>query len=113
MDQDTKQRFFRLLDLSLRAPGLPSKLIASFMKRIARQIITGNIWVTNDILVCLSLISNLVKRHPRTYRLITRNKNSLSLGIHLDEDPYNSTELDPSATKALKSSLWEINIIMK
>ncbi len=92
MDQDTKQRFFRLLDLSLRAPGLPSKLIASFMKRLTRQIINGHIWGTNDILVCLSLVSNLVKRHPRTNRLITRNKNSLSLGISLDDDPYNATE---------------------
>ena len=69
--------------------------------------------MTNDILVCLSLISNLVKRHPRTYRLITRSKNSLSLGIHLNDDPYNASELDPHGTRALKSSLWEVNIIMK
>jgi len=73
MDADTKSRFFRLLDLSLRAPGLPSKIIASFMKRISRQIIYGHIHTTNDILACLTLISNLVKRHPRTNRLLTRN----------------------------------------
>jgi U3 small nucleolar RNA-associated protein 19 len=80
MDLDTKSRFTRLLDLSLRAHTLPSKLIAAFMKRLAREIIRGSIWATNDILFTLALIANLAKRHTRTYRLITRKKNSLSLG---------------------------------
>ena len=81
MDLDTKSRFTRLLDLSLRAATLPSKLIAAFMKRLARQIVIGQIWATNDILFALALIANLAKRHTRTYRLITRKKNSLSLGV--------------------------------
>lgn len=113
MDTETKTRFLRLLDLSLRAPSLPSKFIASFMKRIARQIINGAIWTTNDILFCLSLIANLAKRHPRTARLLTRNKNSLRLGITLDEDPFLEDESDPMLTKAMRSSLWEVNIILK
>jgi hypothetical protein len=113
MDSDTKSRFMRLLDLSLRAPSLPSKLIASFMKRIAREILSGNIWSTNDVLFGLSLIANLAKRHPRTVRLLTRNKNSLSLGITLDQDPYEAQVADPLMTKALKSSLWEVQVVLK
>jgi hypothetical protein len=88
MDLDSKSRFMRLLDLSLRSPTLPSKLIASFVKRLARQIVSGTIWATNDVLFTLALIANLTKRHQRTYRLLTRNKNSLSLGIKLHQDPY-------------------------
>ena len=113
MDSDTKSRFMRLLDLSLRAPSLPSKLIASFMKRIAREILSGNIWSTNDVLFGLSLIAKLAKRHPRTVRLLTRNKNSLSLGITLDQDPYEAQVADPLMTKALKSSLWEVQVVLK
>jgi U3 small nucleolar RNA-associated protein 19 len=33
-----KSRFLRLLDLSLRSPVLPTQLIASFLKRLARCI---------------------------------------------------------------------------
>jgi hypothetical protein len=33
-----KSRFLRLLDLSLRSPLLPTVLIASFLKRLARSI---------------------------------------------------------------------------
>jgi len=95
MDTETKSRFFRLLDLSLRAPSLPSKMIAAFMKRLARQVINGHAWATNDLLFCLALIANLAKRHPRTYRLLTRNQNSLSLGITLESDPFRCEEADP------------------
>jgi len=33
-----KSRFLRLLDLSLRSPLLPTVLIASFLKKLARSI---------------------------------------------------------------------------
>ncbi len=39
-EMSDKARFLRLLDLSLRSPKLPSKLIAAFMKRLARVIVT-------------------------------------------------------------------------
>ena len=40
MDSDTKVRFLRLLDLSLRAPTIPSKTIASFLKRLGRVMVS-------------------------------------------------------------------------
>ncbi len=113
MESDTKQRFLRLLDLSLRAPTLPSKLIASFIKRLARQCINFQVTEPSDTLFCLSLILNLTKRHPRTIRLITRSKNSLSLGLTLTDDPFTANESDPLKTKALRSSLWEVEILMR
>lgn len=75
--------------------------------------INGHAWATNDLLYCLSLLANLAKRHPRTYRLLTRNENSLSLGITLTQDPFKANEADPLETRALRSSLWEVAIVMK
>ena len=40
MDSETKVRFLRLLDLSLRAPTIPSKTIASFLKRLGRVMVS-------------------------------------------------------------------------
>lgn len=75
--------------------------------------INGHASSTNDLLFCLSLLANLAKRHPRTYRLLTRNENSLSLGITMTQDPFKCLEADPLQTRALRSSLWEVQIIMK
>ena len=61
----------------------------------------------------ISLIANLIKRHPRCYRLIHRKTTSINLGKRLTVDPFNSEEPDPLLTKSLKSSLWEIEILMK
>lgn len=114
IDHDGKVRFLRLLDLSLRSPTLPSKLIAAFLKRLARLITShGVIQSPSDIMYTVSLIVNLIKRHPRCYRLIHRKKTSLSLGIQLTVDPYKESESDPMNALALKSSLWELEIVMK
>ena len=67
----------------------------------------------NDILFIISLTVNLIKRHPRCYRLINRKTTSLSLGKRLSLDPFNAEEPDPLCTKSLKSSLWELEIVMK
>ena len=113
MDIETKSRFFRVLDLSLRSTALPSKLIAAFMKRVGYLMVSGAIWQTNDLLFGLSLIANLAKRHPRTLKLLTRNRLSLKLGIKLEADPYLHEEKNPLKSKALQSSLWEVEILAK
>jgi len=46
-------------------------------------------------------------------RLITRSKNSLSLGLHLTDDPFVDDEYDPLKAKALRSSLWEVELLMR
>lgn len=113
MDSDTKIRFLRLLDLSLRAPTLPSKTIASFLKRLGRLMVSfGEVQTTSDAMFTISLIVNLVKRHPRCYRLLHRKHTSLSLGKRFSEDPYDAEEKDPLMTMALKSSLWELEVVL-
>ena len=114
VDHATKQRFLRVLDLSLRSATLPSKLVASFVKRLARVLVsTGVVIGVNDTMFVLSLMANLIKRHPRSSRLIHRKKTSMSMGKRLASDPFLASETDPLSTKALKSSLWEVEILMR
>jgi len=113
MDSDTKIRFLRLLDLSLRAPTLPSKTIASFVKRLGRVWVShGAVQTASDAMFTISLVVNLIKRHPRCYRLVHRKHTSISLGKRFAEDPYDAEERDPLQTMALKSSLWELEVVL-
>jgi U3 small nucleolar RNA-associated protein 19 len=70
-----KQGFLQLLDLSLRSAKIPSKVVAAFVKRLARLIITeGHCNTQNDKMYVLSFIANILKRHPRCIRLLHRTK---------------------------------------
>ena len=62
----------------------------------------------NENMFVVALIANLIKRHPRTLRLVQRKKTSLSLGISLKQDPYKANDKDPLKARAMKSSLWEM-----
>ncbi len=44
--------------------------------------------------------------------MIHRKHTSISLGKRFSEDPYEATETDPMLTKALKSSLWELEVVL-
>jgi U3 small nucleolar RNA-associated protein 19 len=74
-----KARFLKLLDLSLRSPKLPSSIIAAFVKRMARITIQyGQGSMPEDIQFTISLIVNLMKRHPNVKKLIHRKTSSAS-----------------------------------
>lgn len=107
-----KSRFLRLLDLSLRSPVLPTQLIASFLKRICRTVSTyGVCFTSQDIMFVISFVTNLTKRHPKCMRLLHRK--AAQVEYDLVNDPYKEDETDPMETRALKSSLWEIESIMR
>jgi U3 small nucleolar RNA-associated protein 19 len=107
-----KSRFLRLLDLSLRSSVLPTQLIASFLKRLSRIVSSfGACFTTQDIMFVISFSSNLIKRHPKCLRLIHRNSSSVI--ANMKSDPYKEDEDDPLETRALKSSLWELEALMR
>lgn len=109
-----KSRFLRLLDLSLRSPSLPSKIIAAFMKRLSRVMMAYGVCFSQpDKMYVVSLIANLIKRHPRTVRLIHRKQKLYRSALTFESDPFKHEETDPLKAKALKSSLWEIDYVMK
>ena len=71
VDHETKTRFLRVLDLSLRSPILPSKLIAAFIKRLGRVVVShGSLFSVNETMFVAAQIANLIKRHPRCIRLV-------------------------------------------
>jgi hypothetical protein len=84
------------------------------MKRLCRVIICHGMGITSaDKMFTISLIANLIKRHPRCVRLIHRQRKLHSENPTFDKDPFKDQEQDPSKAKALKSSLWEIESLMR
>ena len=106
-----KGRFLRLLDLSLRSPILATQLIAAFLKRLWRIVASWGACFTNqDLMFLLGFTQNLLMRHPKCLRLIHRKSASV---MELAADPYREDESDPLNSRALHSSLWELETVLR
>jgi len=103
-----KHRFLKLLDLSLRSNKLPRKTVSSFIKRIARLVVQFGQGSVQDCLFVLSLILNLLKRHPACKRLIHRKSKRQEVGRFMLSDPFDNSTGCLEETKVLQSSLWEL-----
>ncbi|XP_060641650.2 nucleolar complex protein 4 homolog [Anolis sagrei] len=99
-----RTRFFRLLDLFLSSSHLPAYLVAAFAKRLARLALTAP---PDGLLIVIPFICNLLRRHPSCKVLIHRP----DYPAEMLEDPYVMDEEDPSESRALESSLWEIKTL--
>lgn len=85
-----RPRFFRLLDIFMSSSHLPSTLVASFIKRLARLALAAN---PAAIVAVVPFIYNLLKRHPSCMPLIHRASD--------DDDEYdwsNGASLVPSSS---------------
>ncbi|KAH3671450.1 hypothetical protein WICMUC_004631 [Wickerhamomyces mucosus] len=98
-----RSRFLRLTDIFLNSTHLPSSLIASFIKKMARLSINSS---PSAIVSIIPFIYNLLKRHP-TCMILLQNEHTDSLY----SDPYNNDEIDPLKTNAIESSLWELETL--
>eukprot|EP01102_Stenamoeba_stenopodia_P014067 TRINITY_DN4643_c0_g1_i2.p1 TRINITY_DN4643_c0_g1~~TRINITY_DN4643_c0_g1_i2.p1 ORF type:complete len:184 (-),score=31.38 TRINITY_DN4643_c0_g1_i2:172-723(-) len=110
---------------------LPSYLVAAFIKRLTRLLLTAP---PAGCMFVLPFIFNLLCRHPACQVLIHRQSEregkvqpllllSTDTNSKLPEklrtplesfsgfDPYDPTEPDPSKCKAIDSSLWEMEAI--
>ena len=106
-----KSRFLRLMDLSLRSPILPTQLIASFLKRLWRSVASwGVCFTTQDLMFLLGFTQNLLMRHAKCLRLVHRKSTQV---LELSSDPYREDEADPLNTRALSSSLWELETVLR
>ena len=102
-----RSRFFRLLDTFLASTHLPAALVASFVKRIARLSLFAP---PAGIVVVVPWIYNLLKSHPSCTFMIHRHGDI----CHKDGnfgDLFREEELNPMETRALESSLWEIQML--
>ncbi|XP_006874128.1 PREDICTED: nucleolar complex protein 4 homolog [Chrysochloris asiatica] len=100
-----RARFFYLADLFLSSSHLPAYLVAAFAKRLSRLALTAP---PEALLMVLPFICNLLRRHPACRVLIHRPQ-----GPELDTDPYDPGEQDPAKSRALESSLWELQALQK
>ena len=101
------------MDLSLRSSKIPSKVVAAFVKRLARLMVTeGHCNTQNDKMYVLSFIANIIKRHPRCIRLLHRTKKVYKEQRQFQSDPYLDEEIDPMNAHALESSLWELDSLL-
>uniref|UniRef100_A0A8I3W3R5 Nucleolar complex associated 4 homolog n=1 Tax=Callithrix jacchus TaxID=9483 RepID=A0A8I3W3R5_CALJA len=100
-----RARFFHLADLFLSSSHLPAYLVAAFAKRLARLALTAP---PEALLMVLPFICNLLCRHPACRVLVHRPH-----GPELDADPYDAREEDPAQSRALESSLWELQALQR
>ncbi|KAI9498253.1 CBF/Mak21 family-domain-containing protein [Zychaea mexicana] len=98
-----RSRFFRLLDIFLSSTLLPANMIAAFIKRLARLSLTAPPAAS---VIIIPFIYNLLRRHPICMKLIHKNDAGGEA-----EDPYDFNQKNPYETKALESSLWEIQTL--
>ncbi|KAL8180252.1 UNVERIFIED_CONTAM: Nucleolar complex protein 4 [Gekko kuhli] len=101
-----RARFFRLLDLFLSSSHLPSYLVAAFAKRLARLSLAAP---PDALLMVIPFICNLLRRHPSCQVLVHRPGGPEEMSA----DPYEMEEEDPSESRALESSLWEIQTLQR
>ncbi|PKX91052.1 ribosome biosynthesis protein NOC4 [Aspergillus novofumigatus IBT 16806] len=87
-----RSRFFRLMNTFLSSTHLPAALIASFIKRLSRLALNAP-----PPLSWSSSPSSTI------YSRITRPEGM--------DDPFDVNEGDPTRTKAIESSLWEIETL--
>lgn len=104
-DENTMQvrhrsRFFRLADLFLNSTHVSAGLLASFIKRMSRLSLTAP---PAAIVIIIPLTYNLLKKHPSLMPMIHR------IDGEQGADPFDAQEPDPSKTRAIASSLWEMS----
>uniref|UniRef100_A0A452I4H2 CCAAT-binding factor domain-containing protein n=1 Tax=Gopherus agassizii TaxID=38772 RepID=A0A452I4H2_9SAUR len=99
-----RARFFHLADLFLSSSHLPAYLVAAFIKRLSRLALTAP---PQALLMVIPFICNLFRRHPACKVLVHKPGGSEDLS----EDPYIMDEEEPSESRALESSLWELQTL--
>uniref|UniRef100_A0A8C8S584 Nucleolar complex associated 4 homolog n=1 Tax=Pelusios castaneus TaxID=367368 RepID=A0A8C8S584_9SAUR len=99
-----RARFFHLANLFLSSSHLPAYLVAAFIKRLSRLALTAP---PQALLMVIPFICNLFRRHPACKILVHRPGGPEDLS----EDPYIMDEEEPSESRALESSLWELQTL--
>ena len=96
----------QLADLFLSSGLVPAYTAASFAKKMARLAVDAP---PAGAMMAIAFIHNLIRRHPTCMVLLDNPASSAgddasSRGL----DVFDETEEDPSKTRAVESSLWEL-----
>ncbi|KAB7498682.1 Nucleolar complex protein 4-like protein B [Armadillidium nasatum] len=98
-----KNRFFKLINKFFMSPYLPEYIVAAFIKKISRLLLTAP---SHCLPFVMKFVVNLMLRFPSLKRLIN-NHNIISI----ENDPYLPDETNLFKCRAGESSLWEIGTI--
>lgn len=98
-----RSRFLRLTDVFLSSTHLPSALIAAFLKKMARLSLNSS---PSAIVSIIPFTYNMLKKHPTCMILLHNTSASDDY-----TDPFDDSEKDPLKTKAIESSLWELETL--
>lgn len=98
-----RSRFIRLADVFLSSTHLPSAIVASFLKKMARLSLNAS---PSAIVSVIPFTYNLLKKHPTCMILL---QNTTAPNDYAD--PFDDTEKDPLKTRAIESSLWELETL--
>ncbi|KAH0607570.1 uncharacterized protein H6S33_002604 [Morchella sextelata] len=107
-----RSRFFRLLDTFLESTHLPAAMVASFIKRMARLALSAP---PAAVVIVVPFVYNLLKRHPSCTFMVHREGSAEEREEWRKEgltDVFEEREEDPMKTRAIESSLWEIEMLM-
>mgnify|MGYP001169933153 FL=1 len=99
-----RSRFFRLCDLFLSSTHLAAKLVASFIKKLARLSLAAS---SPAVVIVIPFIYNLLKRHPTCMVLLQNTTADAQYN-----DTFDDSEKNPLNTGAMGSSLWELETLM-
>ncbi|XP_033627834.1 nucleolar complex protein 4 homolog isoform X1 [Asterias rubens] len=99
-----RARFFHLADLFLSSTYLPAYLVAACAKRLSRLALTAP---PAGLMMVIPFVCNLLLRHRSCRVLIQRTDGPSEIA----DDPYIMDETDPAKSKALESSLWELETL--
>lgn len=98
-----RSRFLRLADVFLASTHLPSAIVASFLKKMARLSLSAS---PSAIVSVIPFTYNLLKKHP-TCMILLQNTSAPNDYT----DPFDDTEKNPLKTRAIESSLWELETL--
>lgn len=109
-----RSQFFRLLNQFLESSHLPAAMVASFLKRLSRLALHGP---PGAIVAVVPWVYNMLKTHPSCTFMIHRElrcKEERDL-VEFEgaEDPFDMSEMDPMATGAIDSCLWELDTLQQ
>lgn len=114
-----RHRFLELTAMCLlKGAMLTGGMVAAFIKRLVRRAVRAP---TASALWCLRLALDLLRKHPNTSYLVHRSVNlfeTAQVGAKRkreaengSSDPFDDSEMDPQASRADESSLWELEIL--
>lgn len=111
-----RSRFFRQIEIYMNSTHLPAAMVASFIKRFSRLALQAP---PGAIVWIIPWVYNQLKQHPPCTFMLHRPYHPAhsiySTNLKHEEegmdDPFNMSEADPVLTRAIDSSLWELETL--